>query len=207
MRLLALLGLLMISNAAIAEDKPAVSIVPTIGSPAPAFEVVDTNGTVIGTDLLKGKVIVLEWKNHQCPFTRKHYKTGNMQSLQQAAKDKDIVWVSIISSAKGKQGHVSADEANLIAEEEKSVAAHIVLDESGELGQLYKAKTTPHMYIIDEQGMLVYMGAIDDISTADPDDIVNATNYVTATLDALEAGKTPEVSVTSPYGCSVKYDY
>ncbi len=206
MRFLAFLTILFSFSTAQA-TKPVQENTVTVGSPAPLFSAQDTHGNDVTLESLKGKHVVLEWKNHQCPFVRKHYSTDNMQSLQQYAKDNDIIWISIISSAKGKQGHVSAEEANKIAEEETSHAAHIILDAEGTIGRLYNAKTTPHMYIINKDGDLAYMGAIDDISTADPDDVEKANNYVKAAMEALVEGKTPEIATTSAYGCSVKYDY
>ncbi len=180
---------------------------PTIGEAAPGFSVTDTDGNQVNSNSLKGKIVVLEWKNHQCPFVRKHYGTGNMQALQQYAAENDIVWISIISSAEGKQGFVSAEEANDIAKEENSHAAHIVLDADGAFGQTYGAKVTPHMFVIDKDGTLAYMGGIDDTPTADPEDIETANNYVKNAMYALLAGGDVSPTTSKPYGCSVKYDY
>lgn len=183
---------------------PAMAM-PTIGEPAPAFSATSTNDDVVSLESLKGKNVILEWTNHECPFVVKHYKSGNMQQLQRLAKSKDFVWISVVSSAAGKQGHVDADEANALMEEKEAMPAHIILDESGEIGRAYRAKTTPHMYVIDKEGTLVYMGAIDSKATADPADIDGSTNYVTNAIVALESGIAVDPSNTKPYGCSVKY--
>ncbi len=190
--------------AAMTWSQPA-SAALKIGEAAPAIKAQDINGKEVDLEALRGRHVILEWKNHQCPFVRKHYKTGNMQRLQAYAREKGAVWISIISSAEGKQGYVSPEEAADTVADEKSHAEHVVLDPSGEIGRLYDAKTTPHMYVIDTEGKLAYMGAIDDDSTADPEAVEGAKNYVTAALDALIAGTTPETQVTTPYGCSIKY--
>lgn len=178
---------------------------PAIGEQAPSFRATDTNGNEVSTESLKGKNVVLEWTNHGCPFVKKHYKSGNMQQLQRIAKSKDVVWISIISSAPSKQGHVDADEANALTKEREAMPAHVILDESGKIGRDYAAKTTPHMFVIDKKGTLVYMGAIDSKATADPADIAGATNYITNAIVALEEGTKVDPSNTKPYGCSIKY--
>ena len=180
---------------------------PVIGQPAPSFSVTDTHGNVISNESLKGKIVVLEWKNHQCPFVRQHYGTGNMQALQQYASENDIIWVSVISSAEGKQGFVSAEEANDIAALEESNAAHIVIDSQGTFGRQYGAKVTPHMFVIEKDGTLAYMGGIDDTPTADPEDVETANNYVKNAMYTLLAGGDVSPTTSKPYGCSVKYDY
>lgn len=178
---------------------------PKIGASAPEFSGVDSNGKTVKLSDFKNKIVVLEWKNHECPFVKKHYETKNMQGLQKFAKEKDVVWLSIISSAKGKQGHVDGKTANEIAAKEGSSAAHIILDEKGSIGKLYDAKTTPHMFVVGKDGKLAYMGAIDDKSSMDHEDVKGAKNYVKEALDALLAGKTPEKQATQQYGCSIKY--
>lgn len=180
---------------------------PVIGKAAPGFSMLDTNGNRVNSNELQGKIVVLEWKNHQCPFVRKHYGTGNMQALQQYATENDIVWISVISSAEGKQGYVSAEEANDIAALEESYASHILLDSEGTLGRNYNAKVTPHMFIINKDGTLAYMGGIDDTPTADPEDVQTATNYVKDALYALLSEGDVAPTTSKPYGCSVKYDY
>lgn len=176
-----------------------------INNAAPDFTVMDVNGDEFSLSALKGKKVVLEWTNHQCPFVVKHYESGNMQKTQKQAIEQDVVWVSIVSSAQGKQGYTSAEDAKNIMQEEGHHASTRILDPSGEIGRLYGAKTTPHMFIIDEQGNLVYQGAIDSDSSPRQSSIGGATNYVLAALDDLNAGKAVQKSVTRPYGCSVKY--
>lgn len=177
----------------------------SVGALAPDFSAKDASGAEVTLSKLKGKPVVLEWTNHLCPFVVKHYGSQNMQATQKLAAEKGAVWISINSSAAGKQGHVSAEEAMKIATEKGAKPAHIILDADGKIGRLYGAKTTPHLYVIDSDGAIAYMGAIDDKPTADKADVEGATNYVKATIDALAAGKKPEVAESQPYGCSVKY--
>lgn len=177
----------------------------SIGAPAPDFTAKDASGAEVTLSTLKGKPVVLEWTNHQCPFVVKHYASNNMQATQKLAAEKGAVWITINSSATGKQGHVSAEEALKVATDKGAKPSHIILDADGKIGRLYGAKTTPHMYVIDAEGALAYMGAIDDKPTADKADVEGATNYVNAALEALAAGKKPEISESQPYGCSVKY--
>lgn len=175
------------------------------GQPAPNFSGTDVNGETFNLSDYKGKKVILEWTNHKCPFVVKHYDTGNMQSTQKIATEQGAVWVTIVSSAEGKQGHTSAEEAKMIMEKEGSYATTRVLDPSGEIGKLYGAKTTPHMYIINEEGTLVYQGAIDDKPSPSKKTIDGAKNYVLAALDDLNADRPVQESATAPYGCSVKY--
>lgn len=177
----------------------------SVGKAAPDFTGVDSNGNKHSLSDFKGKTVVLEWTNHDCPYVKKHYNSGNMQQLQKTATDKGVVWLSIISSKPGKQGHVSGKQANQLTQSRNAVPTAVILDETSEIGRLYGAKTTPHMYIIDKTGQLVYMGGIDSIPSSNEDDIAKAKNYVTAALDAMAAGKPVKDSVTRPYGCSVKY--
>ncbi len=178
---------------------------PIIGEPAPAFTGQNTNGETITLADYAGKNVVLEWTNHDCPFVKKFYDVGAMQKLQKAAVDDGTVWLRIISSAEGKQGHLSAEQALSKAAEQNMAATATLLDPSGEIGKAYGAKTTPHMYVINADGVLVYQGAIDSNASTNSDDIATATNYVTAALDAIKAGKTPAVQETKAYGCGVKY--
>jgi hypothetical protein len=177
----------------------------TLGQAAPDFTGIDSNGNQHTLSQYKGKTVVLEWTNHDCPYVKKHYNSGNMQKLQKYATANDIVWLSIISSRPGKQGHVSGSQANKLTQSRNAAPTAVILDETSEIGLLYGAKTTPHMYIIDKTGQLVYMGGIDSIPTSDEADIANAKNYVRVALDAIAAGKPIEDSITRPYGCSVKY--
>lgn len=178
---------------------------PLVGKTAPEFTAVDSNGVRHVLSEQRGSVVVLEWTNHDCPFVRKHYGSDNMQSLQKDAKAKNVVWWSIISSAPGKQGHVSPAEANELTQRRNAAPAAVLLDPDGTIGRLYGARTTPHMYVIDPKGTLVYMGGIDDKPSTDPADIATSTNYVRTALAALENGQPVEPSSTRPYGCSVKY--
>lgn len=176
------------------------------GKIAPAFEVADAQGKLHSLSETKGKWVVLEWFNKDCPFVKKHYESGNMQALQKKYTAQNVVWFSVISSAKGKQGHLSKDEALLVAKEQNSSATSILLDETGTMGKLYGAKTTPHMFIINPEGTVVYAGSIDDNDSANPEVIKKSTNYVAAALDSSLSGKKVAVSSTKPYGCSVKYE-
>ncbi len=178
---------------------------PQIGQPAPEFKAVDSHGKTHNLSDFKGSIVVLEWTNHDCPFVQKHYSSGNMQALQKEATANQVVWLSVISSAPGKQGHVSATEANELTTARNAAPTAVLLDPEGTVGKLYGARTTPHMYVIDKEGILVYMGGIDDIPSADPSDIPKSTNYVRAALKAMNEGKPIEVASSRPYGCSVKY--
>jgi peroxiredoxin len=178
---------------------------PEIGKPAPDFEAMDTNNQSVKLSAFKGKVVVLEWTNPECPFVKKHYEAGNMQQTQKTAKAEDAVWITINSSALGREGHQSMAEANRHASEVRMDADHIILDEKGTIGHSYEAKTTPHMFVVDAKGNLAYMGAIDNKPTVDKEDIVHATNYVTQAVRALKLGKKVEAQNTKPYGCGVKY--
>ncbi len=180
---------------------------PEIDKPAPSFSVQDTTGKVVGLDSFKGKTVVLEWTNKGCPYVHKHYATGNMQKLQKDARDSDVVWLTVISSAPGLQGHMTADAADAYVAKMKASPAAVLLDEEGKMGRAYDARTTPQMYIIDGEGVLRYMGAIDDKPTANIGDVKNAKNFVTAALASLAAGKDVAIKSTRAYGCSVKYKY
>jgi peroxiredoxin len=177
-----------------------------LGEAAPAFKLVSSSGETVSLDQYKGKIVVLEWINFGCPFVKKHYNSKNMQQLQKSFTEKDIIWLSICSSAEGKQGYMATEKE--INEKLKSVGYNgtaYLIDESGETGRAYVAKTTPHMYVIDRKGILVYDGAIDNIKSTKTADIKKAENYVSKTLNALLAGEKVEPLKTEPYGCSVKY--
>lgn len=180
-------------------------VIPVIGKQAPLFKATTYEGTTVSLGEFKGKTVVLEWKNHKCPFVKKHYSKNNMQQLQKSLTQKGVIWLSIISSAPGKQGHLSPQECKTQIETEQSFASTVLLDESGKIGRLYDAKTTPHMFVINPEGTLVYMGAIDSIRSANPDDISKSTNYVVNAVNAIAAKTAIEPSSTAPYGCSVKY--
>lgn len=175
------------------------------GEAAPAWTLKDTSGKEHSLADFKGKYVVLEWLNYGCPFVKKHYGSGNMQKLQAAAKDQGVVWLSINSSAPGKQGHSTPEQADELSKKNSAVPTAVLLDSDGTLGKAYAAKTTPHMYVIAPDGKLIYNGAIDDNPSADPKDVEGAKNYVLAALkEHKESGKVT-TATTQPYGCSVKY--
>ncbi len=180
---------------------------PTNGTPAPDFTGVTSRGEQVSLSDFKGRTVILEWTNDGCPFVRKHYADppANMQGLQRSAAADGVVWLSVISSRPVSPGHVTPEGAETLSFERGAAPAHVILDESGDIGRLYDAKTTPHMYIIAPDGTLTYQGAIDSIPSARVADIASATNYVTAALQDLDAGRPVAVPVTRPYGCAVKY--
>ena len=174
---------------------------------APEFKLSDSYGNEISLSSFIGKKVVLEWTNHGCPYVAKHYETGNMQSTQEFAKEEEIIWLSIISSAPGTQGYVSSDEANALTITRNASPSHVLFDPTGEVGRIYDAKTTPHMYIIDEEGLMKYQGAIDDAGGRGfmSRDLLKAKNYVKESLKEMGTGEAISSPVTKPYGCSVKY--
>lgn len=185
---------------------PALAVAaPQIGQPAPDFAVVDSHGAVRTLEEFAGQPLVLEWSNHDCPFVIKHYSSDNMQSLQRRYTEAEVAWLTVISSSPGTQGHVSAAEANQLTTTRSAAPTAVLLDEEGTMGRAYDAKVTPHMYLIDSNGTLVYMGGIDSIRSANAADIPKATPYLADAVDALLAGEPIPNSVTRPYGCSVKY--
>lgn len=192
---------------AVASVASASETEPTIGAEAPVFSGTDSNGDAVDLAAFRGKKIILEWTNHDCPYVRKHYDDSqrNMQSLQKSAADAGAIWLSVVSSAPGKQGHVTGEQANQLSESRGASPTAVVLDPDGTIGRLYSAKTTPHMFIIDEAGVLQYMGAIDSKRSSNPSDIPASTNYVSQALGELVAGQAVTAPVTQPYGCSVKY--
>ena len=181
------------------------ALASSVGQPAPAFTLTDSDGKTHSLADFKGKTVVLEWTNHECPFVKKHYGAGNMQAQQGEATSKEVVWLSINSGAPGMQGHVDGAKANAVRKEVGAKQSAYLLDASGEVGRAYGAKTTPHMYVIDGNGVLRYNGAIDSIASTDQADIPKATQYVKQALGELAAGKPVSVSTSKPYGCSVKY--
>ncbi len=178
---------------------------PEIGKKAPDFKLPDAHGKEHMLSNFEGRYVVLEWLNHDCPFVVKHYASGNMQMLQERYRDKGVVWLSIISSAPGKQGYLEPEQAIKVTKEKKAKPTAVLLDPEGKVGRAYDARVTPHMYIIDPEGMLVYMGAIDDIRSTSVDDVEGARNYVSEALDLLLAGEKVKKAATQPYGCTVKY--
>ena len=190
--------------AALALAAPALAA-SQVGSQAPNFRLADTNGKPVTLGQFKGRTVVLEWNNPGCPYVKKHYESGNMQKTQAAAKQDGVVWLTINSGAPGKQGHMSGAEAKAFVSSQKAQPTAYLLDPKGVVGKGYGAVTTPHMYIIDKDGKLVYAGGIDDKATASKDDIAGARNHVLAALGELKAGKAVSVATSRPYGCSVKY--
>ena len=176
-----------------------------VGKTAPAFTTKDVKGNDVSLEALKGKVVVLEWVNHGCPFVVKHYSSQNMQKLQETYTGKGVVWITINSGSKAS-GSFTDDETTLkIAGEKGSKATHLIADESGTIGKAYSAKTTPHMFVINKEGVLVYNGAIDSKKSTNPADIESSENYVSKALEEVLSGKEVTTSKTEPYGCNVKY--
>lgn len=172
----------------------------TVGQPAPAFEAIDSNDKKWSLAALKGKVVVLETTNHDCPYVRKHYGTGNMQNQQRQAAAKGVVWLSLVASAPGMEGHVTGLEANELTASRKAAPAAVLLDPEGRVARAYGATVTPHMYVIDANGILVYKGGIDSIASSNPADIPKAKQYVMAALDEVLSGKPVSDASTRPYG-------
>ena len=191
---------LVLAGAGLAAADEAV-----VGQPAPDFSVADTNGHAQALSALRGKFVVLEWFNPECPFVKKHYGSGNMQAIQKDATATGVVWLSVDSSAPGKQGSVTPEQANAFMRAQGGSPSAILLDPDGTLGRRYGARTTPHLFVIDPAGALIYNGAIDDTPSTDPADVSTATNYVRQALAEAMAGKPVSVPTSQPYGCSVKY--
>ncbi len=177
-----------------------------VGSAAPTFTGKDSQGKTVSLSEYRGKYVVLEWTNRDCPFTKKQYDSGNMQALQKEWTGKGVVWLTVLSSAKNEDGYLDAAGENAQIARVHADPTAAILDPSGEIGKLYGAKTTPHMFIIDPQGKLIYAGAIDDKATTDVSDVKGAKNYVSAALTEAMAGQPVQVASTRPYGCSVKYE-
>jgi peroxiredoxin len=176
-----------------------------VGEAAPDFTATDSNGKVHKLSEYQGKFVVLEWTNRGCPYTQKHYTSGNMQKLQREWTGQEVIWLTVVSSAPGKQGYVTASEENAYLKQVNAAPSAVLLDPTGALGHLYDAKTTPHMFVISPQGTLIYNGAIDDRPSTDVADVGGAKNYVTAALQESESGKPVSNPTSRPYGCSVKY--
>ena len=197
--------------AAIVAGGPGIATVarageePQIGQPAPDFTATDSKGVTRHLSEFRGKPVVLEWTNADCPYTRKHYTSGNMQSVQTLAQRNGVVWLSVISSAPGKQGYVDGPAADALTQSRAASPTAVLLDPTGTVGRLYHARTTPHMFVVDETGSLRYMGGIDSIATTDANDIPKAEPYLREALLAVSEHKPVAHPVTKPYGCSVKY--
>jgi peroxiredoxin len=178
---------------------------PIVGKSAPQFTATDSNGKSHSLADFKGKTVVLEWTNDGCPYVKKHYGSGNMQKLQQEVAAAGGVWLSIISSAPGKQGYVKGPEANQLTTSRAAKPSAVLLDPAGAIGRAYEAQTTPHMFVIDPAGTVRYMGAIDDQPTTEASTVATARNYVREAFNAVKSGGKVAETATDPYGCSVKY--
>jgi peroxiredoxin len=200
-----LLGTAAFTGAAILRPRGAVASTAKVGTPAPAFTLVSSTGPGVSLGDLRGKLVVLEWTNHDCPYVRKHYDTQNMQALQKEATGQGVTWLTIISSAPGTQGHVSAPQANELTKSRGAAPTAVLFDPTGVVGKAYGATNTPHMYVITRDGTLAYAGAIDDKPTTRKGDVPGARNYVRAALAAVGAGQPVKDPVTRAYGCTIKY--
>lgn len=192
--------------AAAAAGGPALAQAgPRVGAPAPDFTAVDTNGRPISLDEYRGRTVVLEWTNHECPFVKKHYEGQNMQALQKKWTERDVVWLTVVSSPPGEQGFTTAELANELTATRGAAPTAVLLDPKGDVGRTYRAQVTPHMYIIQGDGRLAYMGGIDDRPSARADSLQGAKNFVDAALTELAAGKPVTTTTARPYGCTVKF--
>jgi peroxiredoxin len=176
-----------------------------VGAPAPAFTATDSRGQTESLAQFRGKYVVLEWHNQGCPYTRKHYVSGNMQALQKEWTAKGVAWFTVISSARGEQGYVTPDQENSYLTQMHAVPTAVLMDPEAKIARLYSAKTTPQMIVVDPSGKIIYDGAIDNRPTPDPEDIQGADNYVSDALTEAMAGKPVQTAFTRPYGCAVKY--
>ena len=190
--------------AIVTASTPAMAQVK-VGAPAPDFKATDSNGKPESLDEYHGKYVVLEWHNQGCPYTRKHYTSGNMQALQKEWTAKGVVWLTVISSAPGEQGYMTASQENSYLSQMHAAPSAVLLDSDSKVARLYSAKTTPQMIVIDPSGKVIYDGAIDDRPTPNPEDVKGAKNYVSDALSEAMAGKPVATPYTRPYGCSVKY--
>jgi hypothetical protein len=196
-------GLLALITAAPVSADPGAQA--RLGAPAPNFTLTDSNGKAISLADFKGKTVVLEWTNHECPYVRKHYGGNNMQALQKKWTGQGIVWLTLISSQPGAQGFVHGLEANKLTEERGAAPTAVLLDPRGGVGRSYGAQVTPHMYIVTGDGTLVYMGGIDDKPTTRLEDLKTAKNFVDAALSEVVEGKVVSIKTSRAYGCTIKY--
>jgi peroxiredoxin len=178
------------------------------GETAPSFSLMNQDKQTVSLDEFRGKKVVLEWTNHDCPFVKRHYETRNMQTLQKDMTDNEVIWLSVVSSAEGKQGYISSTQAKQLTADRDANPTHVLLDKKGEVGRLFSAKTTPHMFVIDEMGKVQYQGAIDNLGNTGAlfsTDLSRAKNYVRNAVSQLMSGEEVKDKKTRPYGCSVKY--
>jgi peroxiredoxin len=197
---------LLLAGAAVAlVPVAALAASPDLGKPAPLFTGTDTNGKTWSLADLKGKVVVLETTNHQCPYVAKHYRAGNMQAQQREATAKGVIWLTVAASAPGEEGFVNASQANDLTKSRNAAPTAVILDPQSKIARAYGATVTPHMYIIDTAGILAYKGGIDSIPSADTADIPKAKQYVRLAVDEVLAGRQVAEASTRPYGCSLKY--
>jgi peroxiredoxin len=197
--------LVSLAAASIAFAATNVDASATVGQPAPSFTLKDTNGKTVNLADYKGKTVVLEWHNSECPFVKKHYDSANMQGLQSKYTKDGVVWLSVNSTEPAHQDYKKPEAINAILKSSNSAPTAYLMDENGNAGKAYGAKTTPHMYVINPQGTLVYAGGIDDKRSTNVADVKTAKNYVVAALDEMKAGKPVTVATSTPYGCSIKY--
>ena len=190
---------------AAAVSLPSAEAAAVVGQPAPELSATDTNGGTQSLSAYKGKFVVLEWVNFECPFVGKHYGSGHMQKLQKEYTGKGVVWLSINSSREGGQGHYASDKVNAILKQKGAAPTAYLLDTAGSIGRAYGARTTPHMFIVDPKGTVIYAGGIDDTPSTDQADIATAKNFVSKALDEAMAGKPVTTASSQAYGCSVKY--
>jgi peroxiredoxin len=198
-----LAGAAALAGFGIAGANPAMQA--KVGAPAPAFSLTDSSGKTVSLADFKGKTVVLEWTNHDCPYVRKHYGGNNMQALQKKWTQQGVVWLSLISSEPGSQGYVTAEEANKLTKDRGAAPTAVLFDPKGGVGRAYGAQTTPHMYVIKGDGTLAYMGGIDDKATTRLADLKTAKNFVDMALSEVAQGKPVSITTSRPYGCSIKY--
>jgi peroxiredoxin len=202
---LASTGLAALAGPSLVQPRVAWAAAAKVGAAAPAFSAQSAAGKSVSLAEFAGKIVVLEWTNHDCPYVRKHYETSNMQGLQKETTGQGVVWLTLISSAPNTQGHVTAGEANELTKTRGAAPTAVLFDPTGAIGKSYGATNTPHMYVIDKAGVLQYAGAIDDKPTTRKSDVPGAQNYVRAAVQSVAAGEPVKTPVTRAYGCTVKY--
>lgn len=200
-----LAGLVGVTGRGVLSPPASAAAGAKVGEAAPVFTAAATTGTGVSLADQRGKIVVLEWTNHDCPYVRKHYESGNMQALQREITAQGVVWLTLISSSPGTQGYVTPKQADDLTSTRKASPTAVLLDPTGVVGRAYGATNTPHMYVVDKTGLLVYAGAIDDRPTTRRSDIAGAHNYVRAALEDMAAGRPVQAPVTRAYGCTVKY--